>query len=151
MSKIIFRKGYKYQLGEDYVHPLPTWFLGFKAINHPFYAIQHNNGNPRLVIRHGYAWDGASGPAIDTPNFMRGCLVHDVFYQMLREGTLPSHIHYGVRDFDVRLFADQALREICREDGMSTIRSSWVYWAVRKFSAKYADPRTKPKPWFQAP
>jgi len=35
-----------------------------------------------LCIREGYSWDGPSGPAIDTVDFMRGSLVHDALYQL---------------------------------------------------------------------
>ena len=75
-----------------------------------------------LFVPKWYAWDGPSGPAIDTKNFMRGSLVHDVFYQLMRVGWLP-HVW--------RKAADEELVRICKEDGMSAIRAWWVYQGVR--------------------
>lgn len=41
-----------------------------------------------LKIDAGYAWDGPSGPTIDTKTFIRGSLVHDALYQLMREEKL---------------------------------------------------------------
>lgn len=78
------------------------------------------NGN--LTIKQGYSWDGPSGPTIDTKNFMRGSLVHDALYQLMREQVIPQ---------SKRLPADKLLRDICKKDGMWKIRAWWVYWGVR--------------------
>lgn len=77
-----------------------------------------------LTIHRDYAWDGPSGPAIDTKNFMRGSLVHDALYNLVRMGLLPERY---------RSEADKVLRRLCREDGMSALRSAWVYHSVRTF------------------
>lgn len=84
-----------------------------------------------LHIRQGYAWDGPSGPTLHTRNFMRGSLVHDALYQLMREEILPQ---------SSRLRADQLLREICRIDGMSAFRAWYVFWAVRLFAKHAAEP-----------
>ena len=84
-----------------------------------------------LSIRKGYSWDGPSGPTIDTRNFMRGSLIHDALYQLMREKVLPQ---------DVRDEADQILREICIQDGMSKLRAWWVYQAVKIGGAGAAKP-----------
>jgi hypothetical protein len=84
-----------------------------------------------LTIHPGYAWDGASSVAIDTRNFMRGSLVHDALYQLMREGKIAQ---------DQRKRADQILRAICLQDGMSKIRAWWVYRAVRIGAVKSAKP-----------
>ncbi len=101
------------------------------------------NGIQRLTIAAGYAWDGASRPAINTTNFRNGSLVHDVLYQMMREGAIPATEENRKR-------ADQILREICREDGMSRVRAAWVYWAVQTFAKRPATPQAKP-PVHEAP
>lgn len=85
-----------------------------------------------LLIKKGYCWDGASGPAIDTANFMGASLVHDALYQLMREGVIP-------RSF--RKTADKILREICLADGMSKPRAWWVYIAVRIGAGKSAKRR----------
>ena len=82
-----------------------------------------------LLLGKGYAWDGASGPAMDTQSIMRGALVHDGLYQLMREGGLP---------LSYRKPADKLLRKMCREDGMMWIRAWWVYLAVRIFGKEAA-------------
>ena len=77
-----------------------------------------------LTVRAGYAWDGASG-AIDTDNFMRPSLAHDIPYQAHQLGLgLPP---------DWKEKTDKTLRRMCLEDGMSELRAWWVYQAVKAF------------------
>lgn len=118
-SVIAYRAGYEYQLDQDYAITLPIDIDSGLDIIEAFYTFGIDG---LLTIKAGYAWDGPSGPAIDTRNFMRGSLVHDVLYQMMREGHLP---------LSCREQADRILRDICREDGMSAIRAWWVYRGVR--------------------
>ena len=98
------------------------------------YFLLGNDGT--LYIYHGYAWDGASGPAIDTENFMRGSLVHDCLCQMISEGYL---------DRKYRKRADEILREICLEDGMSKFRAWYYYNAVRIFGARSLNKKNYPE------
>jgi len=84
-----------------------------------------------ISIVKGYAWDGPSGPAIDTASFMRGSMVHDALYQLMRDGYL---------EHSYRKQSDQLLQQICKEDGMWTLRAFWVYLGVRLF----ANPASKP-------
>lgn len=117
MSKRIkYKAGYKYQLHEAY--RVMTGITGY-LISTGYLALDLDG---MLHIQDGYAWDGPSGPTVDTPAFMRGSLVHDALYQLIRTG------HIGIRH---RKDADILLREICREDGMSAIRAWWVYQGVR--------------------
>lgn len=124
LKYIHYTAGYKYQLEEDYEHDIV--FGSIVSGGNRFVQITVGG---KLLVRAGYAWDGPSGPAIDTPNFMRGSLVHDALYQLMRLGVLNKEDH--------RKFADQLLREICIEDGMSSIRAWWVYQAVRAFGGQY--------------
>lgn len=116
---IKYKAGYKYQLQEAYVIQLPDAFAGVDS-EAPFYALRDGI----LVIRKHYAWDGPSGPTIDTKTFMRGSLVHDVLYQMIREGLLSKELKDD---------ADRLLQTICIEDGMSKFRAWYVYQAVKRF------------------
>ena len=84
-----------------------------------------------LIIDQGYAWDGPSGPTIDTKTFMRGSLIHDALYQLIREGVLSMPDRKRV---------DQILREICLEDGMARFRAWYVYKIVREFGGKHCKP-----------
>lgn len=122
-KQIHYRAGYKYQLAWDYTEYLPK-AKGWPEVNTAFMKVTHVvGGGVMLLIRAGYAWDGPSGPTFDTPNFMRGSLVHDAIYQLIREGRLmPTE----------RKYADQVLRAMCREDGMNALRAWWVYEGVRK-------------------
>jgi hypothetical protein len=97
-------------------------------------CIEQRGTRQRLHIAAGYTWDGASGPAIDTLNFRNGSLVHDVLYQMMREGGLPATRANRKR-------ADQILKEICLADGMSYIRAQWVYLIVQTFARRWAVPQ----------
>ena len=99
------------------------------AVDHPFFSLK----NGVLVAKEGYEWDGASGPAIDTANFMRGSCLHDLLYQLMREGVI---------DRSYRKRCDQIMREICLEDGMSKIRAWWVYSGVRIGASSSSKRRT---------
>ena len=114
---ITYRAGYKYQLAADYA--VVVSFCPRETIATDFIVLSSAG---RLTIKRGYAWDGPSGPAIDTKNFMRGSLVHDALYQLMREGHLPQ---------TYRRDADKELKRICLEDGMSAMRAWWVYEGVR--------------------
>lgn len=124
MDSIVFKAGYKYQLVAPYTHE--TGIELEHGVSTPFLRM-YTNG--RLVINSGYAWDGPSGPAIDSKNFMRGSLVHDALYQLMRMGHLAGR--YRER-------ADRILQEICLADGMWRIRAWWVYFAVSRFAGPMA-------------
>lgn len=115
-DRIKFKSGFKYQLSEDYL--VKTSITGNKFASDFF----NMTADGQLAIFRGYAWDGPSGPTVDTDNFMRGSLVHDALYQAIREGHLPR----SCRDD-----ADRELQKICLEDGMSAARAYWVYVGVR--------------------
>lgn len=123
---IRYREGYRYQLAEDYA--VDVGIRPEKMLRSAFLSLSPAGV---LTIKRGYAWDGPSGPAIDTKNFMRSSLVHDALYQMLRQRKIAP---------DYRKAADKLLQAICREDGMSAIRAWWVYEGVRYGGGLAADP-----------
>lgn len=118
-DKIAYRDGYKYQLAATYVCTVAI--RPPEVVQHDYITLYPSG---IMTIRRGYAWDGPSGPTIDTKNFMRGSLVHDAMYQLIGEGLLP---------LSARAQADEELRRLCREDGMSAIRAWWVYQGVHWF------------------
>ncbi len=136
-SQIRYRSGYKYQLIEEYriavavrpEGPFQTTYIDLDA-----------DGNMR--VKMGYAWDGPSGPSFDTKNFMRGSLVHDALYQLMRDHGLASERW--------RATADLELKRICLEDGMSRLRARLVHWVVNKFGEPSASPESR-KPVSVAP
>ncbi len=128
MKCIVYNSGYKYQLKEEYTFA-STGIMPPEDIATEFIRLDLN-GN--LTIAKGYAWDGPSGPTIDTRNFMRGSLAHDALYQLMREGHLDEDTW--------RDPADRFLQKICKEDGMWALRAWWVYQGVHLFGKPSADP-----------
>lgn len=122
--QIFYKEGYKYQL--EYPYEVITMCRPYVTGGNRFVGIDTQG---KLTINAGYAWDGASGPAIDTKNFMRGSLVHDALYQLIALGILPV---------SSKQEADLELKKIVLEDGMSPIRAWWVHLAVKHFGKIYA-------------
>jgi hypothetical protein len=136
MKYIAYRSGYKYQLAVDY-----SCQIGIcppVGVANDYIAL---GSDGVLLIRAGYAWDGPSGPTFDTPSSMRGSLVHDAGYQLLREELLDQ----GYREQ-----FDQLLYTTVVEDGMWTWRARLWLREVRKFAAGAADPKHR-KPVLLAP
>lgn len=125
--KIRYREGYKYQLAAHYA--AMTGIIPPAAAGNHFIVL---TAAGELLIAEDYAWDGPSGPTVDTASFMRGSLEHDALYQLMREGLLPP---------GYRARADARLRAVCREDGMGVIRAWWVYHGVRLGGAGAIEPR----------
>lgn len=141
MKAIYYYEGnYKYQLGLEHKHQLPfsppcnslQKSLDLKVINHQYFSL---SASGLLTIKVGYAWDGASGPTIDTDDSMRGSLIHDVGYQMIGAGLLPM---------EYRLKFDEEFLSILIEDGMNDFRAHAWYKAVRAFGRGPASKGERP-------
>ncbi|OIQ00711.1 MAG: hypothetical protein AUK35_02375 [Zetaproteobacteria bacterium CG2_30_46_52] len=132
MECIAYKSGYKYQMVMAYEVNIPI-----KPALDIFTDYINLTQGGLLTIKKGYAWDGPSGPTIDTPNFMRGSLVHDALYQLMR--TEDEHFSKG----QYRDAADRLLRSMCREDGMSWVRAWWVYHGLKIGGDAAADPSHK--------
>ena len=107
MGTIAYRnlRNYKYQLVKEYsliITVCPATDIILPAQEDPFIRLKSNG---ELTIRAQYAWDGPSGPTIDTKNFMRGSLIHDALYQLIRERILEPQY---------RKHADNILRTIAK-------------------------------------
>lgn len=139
MKCISYKAGYKYQLFEEYTTDI-TVKPENDAVSSGSYVTLSSQG--KIVLKRGYAWDGPSGPTIDSLNFMRGSLVHDALYQLMIEGKLIVKTHKNP--------PDRLLQQMCKEDGMSSIRAWFVYQGVGKFSGSAAD-SSKIKPVVRAP
>lgn len=127
---------YKYQLVQDYNFDIAQGYnLKQKHnVDTDFIALTTAG---QLTIKNCYAWDGPSGPTIDTKSFMRGSLVHDALYQLMRSKDLD----YVTQ----REAADDLLRDICKDDGMWRFRAWYVHQAVRKFGEGAARPSPAPR------
>ena len=123
---IRYRAGYQYQLAEDYTVRVPI-MPPEDVISH-WYAL---TASGVLLVKKGYAWDGASGPTFDTKSSMRPSLIHDVFCQMMREGQL---------DYDVwQDRVNQLFKDHCIQDGMNPIRAAIWHAAVEFANAGHPD------------
>lgn len=130
MNKIVYREGYKYQLQLSYYYE--TDIMAVRPLGNDWVQLYPTG---QLYIKKGYAWDGPSGPTIDTKDSMRASLIHDGIYQLIREGYLGT---------DWREHADNIFYNVLREDGMSKIRAWIWYQAVRWFGGKSLEPQKKP-------
>jgi len=137
MEYITYKEGYKYQLHDEYSVGIPI--KPGEDIDTNFIKLTADGA---LRIMKGYAWDGPSGPTYDSLNFMRGSLVHDALYQLMRGEFLDNEKY--------RKPADRLLQEMCKQDGMSSLRAWLVYKGVRFGGDVAADPKNK-KPVVKAP
>ena len=122
-DRIRYRSGFKYQLVNDYrvrVDIFPDYDIVTEFIE--------LDRSGALTIRHGYAWDGASGPTFDSKNFMRGSLVHDALAQLMRDAHLDREEWFTPTNIE--------LRKICSEDGMWSVRAWWVFIGVEYLGGK---------------
>ena len=79
---------YEYQLMDDYIIQ-----IDIKPIQNIEFNFLSLSSDGILNIRKTYAWDGPSGPTIDTRDFMRGSLVHDALYQLMRLQALDCKLY----------------------------------------------------------
>lgn len=126
MKNIAYREGYKYQLAETYRGTVPI--CPPAPIRTEWLSLTPTG---LLVIRRGYAWDGPSGPTWDTKTGMRGSLIHDALYQLLRQELLPPQF---------RAVADRVFYDTLREDGMWWARARYWWRGVRLGGGPSADP-----------
>lgn len=92
----------------------------------------------KLLVGENYAWDGCSGPTIDTKDSMQAGLAHDAVYNLFRLNLLPR------TDFNRKL-ADDLFKRILREDGMGAIRAAYWHGAVRAFGESSTRPQQDSK------
>ena len=104
----------KYVLSED------AWFLtpfrGYKGKTE-FVELFKSGW---VCVQAGWAWDGASGPTIDTKSSIRASLAHDLGAMLMRQEILPRELWFQ---------NDRMLERLCLEDGMW----GWRAKAWRKF------------------
>lgn len=129
-------EGAKYQVVEDY--HVDTPILGMTIIDDLFSLTPDGH----LVVRKGFAWDGASGPTFDSKSSMSASLVHDVFCICMRDGRLP----YAIWQDAVNRFFEV----MCQRAGMWGWRARVWHWGVEFGDA--GNPRQGPdRPVLEAP
>lgn len=119
MFKYRSLRKWKYQLIQDYV--IETGILIPGLIYTDYFEMEAGG---KLTIKSGYAWDGATFYP-DFKDIMRGSLVHDCLLQMVAEHFIAP---------ECRKLADNLLKKICLDDGMSEVEAHLVHGAVRNYS-----------------
>ena len=84
-----------------------------------------------LTIVAGYAWDGPSGPTLDTDDVMTPSLIHDCLYQLMAEGFLPSNY---------RRAADKELTRLMKDRGVNWLRRRIWWRGVRLAGGAHLEP-----------
>ena len=128
---LYFKRGYKYQTTRTFYIELEI--TPYAPIDLPFVKMDMQG---RTHIWAGYAWNGASGPTIDTLTSMIGSLVHDLGYQLIRLGLI---------DPKYKPYLDRRLVVICIEDGMLKIRAKLWGKTVKRFGNSSCRPSAEPK------
>ncbi len=129
---IRYKSDYKHQLADPY--QITVSIQPREAIKTDYIDLD-TSGN--LTIRKSYAWDGPSGPVVDTVQNMRASLVHDALYQLMRNNKISSRTH--------RKTADQLFRDMCKQDGVPSHTANLYYQALRKFGKPAAATENKKK------
>jgi hypothetical protein len=122
---IRYSEGYKYQLEALYACETPVTGT---LIEDDLFTLYESG---LLVIRKGFAWDGASGPTFDSKSSMRASLVHDVFCICMRDGRLPYEKWQDT--------VNEFFRQQCIEDGMWAWRAGLWHAAVELADAGNPD------------
>lgn len=128
---IYYKSGYKYQLHKTYRDHLT---IRPEVDIETRYISLSTNGE--LEIKDGYAWDGPSGPTIDTKSSIRGSLIHDALYQLMRMGLLD-------RKWKTKI--DLLFEGILVDDGMWGWRARIWYRGVEKLAEGATLPENQKK------
>lgn len=114
---ICYAAGYKYQLRQDAV--AESGLVLQSAVLHEYFTISESG---LIMVKRGYAWDGASSVAIDTPGTIYASVFHDAGYQAIRLGLL---------DPVWREELDRMYERLCREGGVPWFRAKYHYLGLR--------------------
>lgn len=124
-----YKSGYKYQLAETI--SIQTCIT--PPVNVSTYML-NLDPNGTLTIDRGYAWDGPSGPTIDTKNTLTPSLMHDAIYQLIRMELIAK---------SWRLIADEEIGRMMKERGVWWLRRKLWVRELKKFGGPAADPRNR--------
>jgi hypothetical protein len=123
-----FKIGNAYQL-QDEEYSLIVDIAPIADIHTPLVSLVREGDKARLTIRRFFCWDGCSGPTIDDDTNMRGCMIHDALYYLLRMGMLDLGWRYAV---------DRELYKAMLQDCAPRFRATYYQWAVNEFALKAA-------------
>jgi hypothetical protein len=121
---------YKFILLDNHVMTVPIFPHKMLIVSNKEKQYIRLEPNGRLTIFAGYAWDGVSGGiSIQSDTNLRGGLVHDALYQLVRMGLLGT---------EERATADKIFYDILLTDGMNRVRAYYYYTAVRLFGGLFS-------------
>jgi hypothetical protein len=126
---LYYIEGYKYQVTRDCT--LQTETKGYD-IDTPHVRLTPDG---KLTAKDGYAWNGASGPTLNTKSVIRPSLYHDIGYQLIRLGLIGAKW---------KEYFDHLLHDLMVEDGAFKWRADYYKWAVLKFGAGSCRPSAEP-------
>ena len=126
---VTYQKIWRYKLKKDFCIDYQKEFglaLTLRSnLSEPHFTLS----DTQLCAKEGYAWDGASGPVVQTKNSVRATLVHDIMCQAMASNR-------SIRTRKNRRTADRIFLRILKADGMSWPRRQIWYRAVRMFGGK---------------
>ena len=132
-KSIKYRTGYKHQLAETYSLKTPI-----KPTNNIETEFVDLDKTGLITIKTGYAWDGVSGPVVDTSKNIRASLVHDSLYQLMRKRKLTPRKKYKDK-------ADRLFRTIAKQDGVAGVVAQAYYEVLKKLGNPSTDPKNARK------
>jgi len=119
-STVAYFTGHKYILTEDYSHRL-SFNTGARVVLGPIEL-----DGDTLLLRTGFGWDGASGPAVDTKDVLRASAAHDALWDLMKARLLDSELKEDV---------DREFAAILEEDGMPSFRRWYLHQAVSNYGS----------------
>lgn len=126
---------YKYEFKRDTVTDGPRrFYTGIEGYEYQGEYMELDTDG-WVTIQHRYKWDGPSGPAYDSEDFMTPSMDHDAGYQLIRMSVLPEKY---------RSVFDKHMRKECRKRGMKEWRVWRVYHGVKWFAKNAAKAGTQP-------
>lgn len=135
-----YRAGMKYQQTGDRATQTP--WKGVPSFKRRFSRFDGDTGV--LYIFDGFAWNGASGPTIDSDSSIWPSGEHDDFYGAIADGwgadQQASLAAQAWQRWVLRRKVDVFFARRLVECGMSKWRAQAWLWGVRKFGASHAEP-----------
>lgn len=127
MMKMKYMKGFKYQLTEPWWERLTIY--PDDGIDTEFISLSRDG---LLILKKGFAWDGPSGPTIDTPDSLVGSGVHDADCRLMSWGLLS-------RSWKDK--ADAIARDLWIRSGMPEARANLWFNTLQQFDFYVRQPR----------
>ena len=133
MSKptVKYQDGYKNFLCESYKDKVAIYpGKGIKTD----YGSLDEKGNVEIYRK--FVWDGCSGPTITTKTTIRGGLLHDFLYRLMKHGLLGSSWREQAdKEFKIRLLEDRCNR----------FRAWYFHFSVVAFGVSSINPKNRKK------